>query len=430
MPAPEASPTQSSEKKKPGVIRRFFSSLGPGLVTGAADDDPSGIATYSIAGAQLGTSLLWTAFLTWPLMGAVQMMCARIGMVTGKGLSGAFHHKFPRWLIAVFAIALLAANTINVAADLAGMADAAEMLCGINSHFFVILFGGLIAFATVWFRYHQIANVLKWLALSLFAYVLAAFVIRPDWGVVLHDTFLPAWPEKKAWATIVAILGTTISPYLFYWQSSQEVEEEKAMGRRMVKQRQGATGQEIRTRKLDVGVGTFFSNLVMFFIILTTGLTLHRHGVIEIESSRQAAEALRPIAGSFATGLYTVGVLGVGFLAIPTLTGSAAYAFAEAFGWRQGLDRSYAKARLFYAVVIGSSLLGVVLDFVGINPVKALYWSAVINGLLAPFLLVAIWLIASDRKIMNGQPSSLLSRVVVGVTAVAMFAAGIAMFVV
>ncbi len=413
------------------LIARFFSALGPGLITGAADDDPSGVATYSIAGAQLGTSLLWTAFLTWPLMAAVQMMCARVGMCTGKGLSGAFHHKFPRWLIILFALALLAANTINVAADLAGMADAAEMLSGLNSHLYVILFGAVIAFATVWFRYHQIASVLKWLALSLFAYVFAAFIIRPDWGAVLHDTFIPAWPlPREAWGTIVAILGTTISPYLFYWQASQEVEEEKAMGRRMVKQRQGATPREIRTRKLDVGVGTFFSNLVMFFIILATALTLHQHGITQIETSKQAAEALRPLAGSFATLLYTVGLIGVGFLAIPTLTGSAAYAFAEAFGWRQGLDRSYSKARLFYAIVIGASVLGIVLNFVGVNPVKALYWSAVINGLLAPFLLVALWLVASDRKVMCGQPSSGLSRAVVGFTIVAMFAAGVAMFLV
>ena len=428
LPAADPAPPAT---KNHGFVRRFFSSLGPGLITGAADDDPSGVATYSIAGAQLGTSLLWTAFLTWPLMGAVQMMCARIGMVTGKGLSGAFHHKFPRWLIVVFALALLAANTINVAADLAGMADAAEMLTGLNSHLFVICFGGLIAFATVWFRYYQIAGVLKWLAVSLFAYVFAAFVIRPDWSSVLHDTFIPAWPHKKeTWGTLVAILGTTISPYLFYWQASQEVEEEKAMGRRMVKQRQGATSREIRTRKLDVGVGTFFSNLVMYFIILTTALTLNRHGITEIETSRQAAEALRPIAGSFATALYTVGLVGVGLLAIPTLTGSAAYAFAEAFGWRQGLDRGFSQAKLFYAIVIGSSILGIGLDFAGVNPVKSLYWSAIINGLLAPFLMVALWLVASDRKIMCGQPSSLLSRVVVGFTALAMFAAGVAMFLV
>jgi Mn2+/Fe2+ NRAMP family transporter len=229
---------------------------------------------------------------------------------------------------------------------------------------------------------------------------------------------------------LVAILGTTISPYLFYWQASQEVEEEKAMGRRMIAQRKGATKREIETRKLDVGAGTFFSNLVMYFIILATALTLHSHGITKIETSKQAAEALKPIAGSFAATLYTVGILGVGFLAIPTLTGSAAYAFAETFGWKQGLDRSFGKARLFYAVVIGASLLGVVLDFVGVNPVQALYWSAIINGLLAPFLLVAVWLVASDKKLMVGQPSSRLSRTVVGITVLAMFAAAVAMFVV
>ena len=422
-------PKAKSEKLNP--IRRFLANLGPGVVAGAADDDPSGVATYSIAGAQLGTSMLWTAFMTWPLMGCVQFMCARIGMVTGQGLAGALRLKFPKPLLIIASIALLIANTVNIGADLAGMADAAEMLTGLNSHLYVVIFGIAIAVATVMFRYHQIANVLKWLALTLFAYVFTTFLIGPNWRSVAHDTFIPSWPKgHDGWATLVAILGTTISPYLFYWQASQEVEEDKAMGRRMLRQRQGATGKEIIDRKIDVGVGAFFSNLVMYFIILSTALTLHKHGITHIETSKQAAEALLPLAGKFAYLLYTVGLIGVGFLAVPTLAGSAAYAFAETFHWRQGLDQNLKHARAFYAVVILSTLMGIVLDFAGINPVKALFWTAVINGVLAPFLLVGILLVASDRKLMQNQPSSRLSRVVVGITALAMFAAAVALFVV
>ena len=420
----------NSKKDSRNPIVRFFANLGPGLVTGAADDDPSGIATYSTAGALLGTGQLWTALITWPLMASVQMMCARIGMVTGAGLAGALRKKFPKPLIVIAASALLVANTINIGADLSGMADAAEMLSGINSHYFVILFGLAIAVATVQFRYHQIANVLKWLALTLFAYVITGFVVGPDWSQVAHDTFVPSVPKgHEGWAMLVAILGTTISPYLFFWQSSQEVEEEKAIGRRMLAWRQGATRREIGVRKMDVGIGTFFSNLVMYFIILSTALTLHAHGTTNIETTKQAAEALLPLAGKFAYLLFTVGIIGVGFLAIPTLAGSAAYAFAETFGWRQGLDSRFTAARAFYGVVILSTLMGVALDFSGINPVKALYWTAIINGLLAPFLMVGVWLVASDRKIMQDQPSSRLALVSVGLTTLLMFAAAIGMFV-
>jgi NRAMP (natural resistance-associated macrophage protein)-like metal ion transporter len=412
-------------------VRRFFANLGPGLITGAADDDPSGIATYSSAGAAMGTQLLWLALITWPLMAAVQMMCARIGMITGRGLSGAFHHKIPKPLIVLASVALLIANLINIGADLSGMSDAAAMLSGRSSHVFVILFGALIAIATVQFRYHQIAAILKWLALTLLAYVITAFIVKPDWHLVVHDTFVPSLPKSSnGWAMIVAILGTTISPYLFYWQASQEVEEEKAAGRRMLARRVGATRAEIGARTLDVGVGTFFSNLVMYFIILTTALTLHRHGLTNIQTSREAAEALRPLAGNFAAVLFTAGVLGVGFLAIPTLSGSAAYALAETFGWHQGLDAKFKSARAFYIVVVVSSIAGVVMDFANINPVKALFWTAVINGCLAPFLLTAVLLVAMDRRIMHHQPSSRLASVAVGVTILVMFAAAIAMFVV
>jgi NRAMP (natural resistance-associated macrophage protein)-like metal ion transporter len=412
-------------------MRLLLESLGPGVITGAADDDPSGIATYSVAGAQLGTKLLWTALLTWPLMAAVQMMCARIGKVTGRGLAGNLMQRFPSWLLYVFVIALLVANTINIAADLAGMADAAEMLSGLNSRWFVVAFALLISWATVRLRYQQIANVLKWLVLVLFAYPITAFVVGADWRRVAHDTLIPSVPHTKdEWSTLVAILGTTISPYLFFWQASEEVEEEKAAGQITLAQRRGATLQELEMRNIDVGVGAFFSNMVMFFIILTTAITLNRYGITHIETSRQAAEALRPLAGKFAATLFTFGIVGVGFLAIPTLAGSAAYAFAETLGWRQGLDKKIRQAGAFYALILLSTGVGVGLNFVGVNPVKALYWAAVINGLLAPFLLVAILVVASDSKLMQGQPSSGLGWAVVAITALAMFAAGVAMFVV
>ncbi|MEO8905817.1 MAG: divalent metal cation transporter [Polyangiaceae bacterium] len=423
------SPSPSAPKKT-STLRRVLGALGPGVVTGAADDDPSGIATYSVAGAQLGTSLLWTAMFTWPMMAAVQTMCARIGMVTGEGLSRALSQKFPRWVLVIASVALLAANTINVGADLAGMADAAAMLTGLNSHYFVVFFGIAIACGTVWLPYARLAGVLKWLALSLFAYVLTAFLVGIDWATVIRAALIPSMPVGQAgWATLVAILGTTISPYLFYWQASCEVEEEKSMGRARLSTRLGATPTELLDRKIDVGAGTFFSNIVMFFIILTTASTLHRHGVTNIETSRQAAEALAPLAGRFAATIYTIGIFGVGALAIPTLTGSAAYALAETFNWRQGLGEKLSGAHRFYAVVLLSTIVGVALDFAHVNPVRALFWTAVINGVLAPFLLTGILIVASDENIMQQQPSSMLSRCVVGLTALVMFGAAIAMLV-
>jgi Mn2+/Fe2+ NRAMP family transporter len=404
--------------------------MGPGITTGAADDDPSGIATYSLAGAQFGTALLWTALLTWPLMAAVQSMCARIGMVTGRGLMGTLTQKIPRPLLVVIAVALFAANTINIGADLAGMSDAATILTGFGSRIWVFIFGVAIAATTIRLRYAVIAKILKWLAFVLLAYVVDAVVVGIEWKTVLHDTLLPSIPRgREMWATLVAILGTTISPYLFFWQAAQEVEEEKAKGRRRVDDRKGATQSEIRTRKVDVAIGTFFSNIVMFFIILATALTLHRHGITHPQSSREVASALTPIAGKFASLLYTIGIVGTGALAIPTLAGSAAYAFAEVFGWRQGMDEPYRRARAFYSAFAVSIGLGGLLVFLNVNPVRALFLSSVLNGLLAPFLLVCILFVATDKKIMEGQPSSRLGEITVGITTIAMFGAGIAMVV-
>jgi NRAMP (natural resistance-associated macrophage protein)-like metal ion transporter len=415
---------------KQSFLRRFLGALGPGVITGAADDDPSGIATFSIAGAQFGTAFLWTAVLTWPLMAAVQMMCARIGMVTGCGLARNLLRRFPRPVLILVSLALLAANSLNIAADLSGMADAAETLTGLNSHYFVSVFALLIVVATIWLPYPRLASVLKWLALVLGAYIVTALFLHPPWKQVLHDTFIPSLPRtKEGWSMLVALLGTTISPYLFFWQTSQEVEEEKAHGHLEEKDRQGATENEILDRKLDVGFGTFSSNLVMFFVILTTALTLHAHGKTNIQTSAEAASALRPLAGRAASFLYTIGIFGVGFLAIPTLAAASAYAISDTFRWNQGLGRKLLRAREFYSIVAGSTLLGVGLDFLNVNAIRILFWSAVINGLLAPFLLVGILFVAADSDVMLGQPSSRFGMTVVGLTALLMFGAAVGMFV-
>jgi Mn2+/Fe2+ NRAMP family transporter len=350
-------------------------------------------------------------------------------MVTGRGLAGSLRQKCPRWLLFIAAAALLGANIVTIGADLAGMSDAGQMLTGVNSHVLTIFFGTGITLAIIYFRYHQIAFVLKWLTLTLFAYVITAFILKPNWGSVLYDTFIPSWPRgHNAWQSLVAVLGTTTSPYLFFWQASQEVEEEKAMGRRMLLSRERATKRELFDRKVDVGVGTFFSNIVMYFIILTAALTLHAHNQTNIENSRQVAEALRPLAGSLAAGLYAVGLIGVGLLVIPILAGSSAYAFAETFVWKDGLDQPVTSARYFYALIGVSTLLGIAIVFAKINPIKALYWASTVNGLLAPFLLVGILIVSSDRSVMHRQPSSWLSRIVVGITAAIMFGAAGAMF--
>ncbi len=313
---------------------------------------------------------------------------------------------------------------------MAGMADATELLTGVNSHVWIVIYGVGIGVAIIAFKYGQIANVLKWLALSLFAYVLTAFIIHPNWSLIARQTFsIQIKSDTATWATIVAILGTTISPYLFFWQAAQEVEEEKLLGRDE-KERKGATPTELIDKMMDVGAGTFLSNAVMFFIILTTALTLHANGITNISSSKEVAEALRPLAGHLATLLYTVGIVAVGLLAIPTLAGSAAYAFAETLDWYHGLDEKWGKAKSFYAVMIIAIVVAIALNFININPIKALYWSAVFNGLLAPFLLVGIFMVARDKTIMHGQVSTKVNQIIVGITTILMFIASITMFIV
>jgi NRAMP (natural resistance-associated macrophage protein)-like metal ion transporter len=417
-------------RRLPGAawLRKCSRILGPGLITGAADDDPSGIVTYSMVGAQHGLSLLWTAWAMWPLMAGVQMMCARIGLVTGEGLGKVFKRKFPRGVVMAVCCGLFVANSINIAADLSGMAAAGEMVFGVNALILVPLFGAAVAFALVYWHYERIATILKWLVLSLFAYVVTAFLVHPNWGEVARATFLPSLPHgTNVWQSIVALLGTTISPYLFFWQSSLEVEELEANGQSRKSRRTRVTRTRLLDRAVDVGTGGFLSNLIAFFIILTGALTLHRRGITDVQTSRQAAEALAPLAGNFAAGLYAVAIVAVGLLAIPTLAGSAGYAFSEAFNWPHGLSKKFSDAHAFYGVILLSVAFGICSDFLKVNPMKFLFWSAVINGVLAPFLLCGILLIAGDRTIMKTQTSSLLNRTVVGITTLAMFAAALAM---
>jgi NRAMP (natural resistance-associated macrophage protein)-like metal ion transporter len=409
--------------------RRLCKAVGPGVIAGAADDDPSGIATYSIVGARLGTQLLWTALLTWPLMAFVQMMCARIGMMTGVGLARALEMRFSRRLVVFASLILLTANTINIGSDLAGMGDALEVLTGIRSEVFIAPMGLGILWATIALRFAQIESVLTWLAGILFVYVITAFLIPIDWSEVLFATVVPSLPDSsEAWAALVALLGTTISPYLFFWQTSEEVEELQVLKGDGSRPQRVVSADRITDRAFDVGLGTLFSNLVMYFIILTTAMTLHRAGITNIESSKDAALALRPLAGELASALYAIGILGVGFLAIPTLAGSAAYAMAETFRWNEGLDRKFREAPRFYFVMGVSITIGMVLSLLNVNPMHALFWTAVMNGVLAPFLLLGILAIATDKRIMRGQPSSRVSVCVVGATTLLMFVAAIGMF--
>ncbi|HEY3065499.1 MAG TPA: Nramp family divalent metal transporter [Methylomirabilota bacterium] len=409
-------------------FRRYLAILGPGLVTGAADDDPSGITTYSVAGASLGYAMLWTAGFTFPLMAAVQLVCARIGLVSGRGLSGALRDHYPRGVLYAACVLLLVANVFNIGADLSGMADAVAMLTGRSSPFVVLLFGVGIIVVTVYSKYRTFARYLRWLTAVLLAYIAAAMLARPHWGDVLWATFLPSLRFDRDWMmTFVGILGTTISPYLFFWQASHEVEEEKAKGRTTLAEREGATPQELDDARLDVVSGMLFSNVVMYFIILTTAVTLHRVGHTNIASSREAAEALRPLAGEAAAVLFALGIIGTGLLAIPILAGSASYAVAELFKWRTGLDLRPWAGRRFYLVFSLAITVGIVMDLFGMEPVRMLFLSAVLNGLLAPPLMALVMLVGNNRKVMGKHANGFwLNLLGWGATAV-MTCAGVAL---
>jgi len=403
-------PPETSQR---GHVATFFANLGPGLITGAADDDPSGISTYSVAGASLGVAPLWTALFSFPLMVAVQLMCARLGMVTGRGLGGNIRRHFPRWVMWSSCFLLLVANIFNIGADLSGMADATQMVTGIPQALSSPLFAVIIVAFVVFASYRTVAKIFKWLTLVLFSYVITAFIVHPAWKTVLYATLVPTFHwTRDYFAVLTGILGTTISPYLFFWQSSQEVEEDRLHGRTSVAQRQGATDEELATSRTDVVTGMFFSNMVMYFIILTTATTLNAHGLKNIETARQAAEALRPLAGDGAYLLFALGIIGTGMLAIPVLAGSSAYAVAESALWSgASLDRKPSLARGFYGVLAAAVAVGLSLDFAGFNSVKMMFWSAVLNGILAPPLIVLVLLLTSRRNVMGERKNSLGIRI-------------------
>jgi NRAMP (natural resistance-associated macrophage protein)-like metal ion transporter len=410
-------------------FRRFFSRLGPGLITGAADDDPSGISTYSVTGAAFGYAPLWTALFSFPLMTAVQMMCARLGMVTGEGLAGVIRRHYSRWVLWSACALLVIANTVNIGADLGGMGKVTELMTGINGMYWTPVYAVMIGSFLIWWSYYTIVRIFKWMTLILFSYVLAAFLAKPDWGAVLRATLIPhvEW-SARYWATLVGIFGTTISPYLFFWQASQEVEEEREQGALTVEARKGASNAELRKSRNDVITGMFFSNLIMYFIILTTAATLHAHGKTTISSAQDAAEALRPLAGKGAYWLFSLGVIGAGMLGVPVLAGSSAYAVAEGAVWRGSLADHAGSARGFYAVIAVGLGLGLVLDYAGFNAVSMLFWSAVLNGVLAPPLIVILLLLTSNPAIMGSRSNSRWLAALGWATVVVMTAASLAMF--
>lgn len=423
-----SSPRQKA-LSEPNVVKRFFMLLGPGLITGASDDDPSGIGTYSIAGATFGYSTLWLALVTLPLMAAVQFSCAKIAMVTGRGLSGVLRKHYPRPLLYGAVFFLFIANTLNVGADLGAIAAAVQLLLPVP--FWPVLVGVFVVILALQIMgsYALIANVFKWLTLVLFAYIATAFMVHADMAQVIHSTLIPhITPSKDFISTLVAILGTTISPYLFFWQTNQEIEEEKHEGKSTLEERQGASKEEVKVAAIDVNTGMLLSNLVMYFIIFTCAATLHAHGQTHIESATDAAKALEPLAGKFAKDLLAFGLIGTGMLAIPILTGSSAYALSEAFGWRYGLNKKPHQARHFYGVITLGLVLGLLMNMFKINPIQALFWSAVLNGLVAPPLLVLIFLISNNEKIMGEHVNGPATKLLVGIATLSMSVAAVGLF--
>jgi NRAMP (natural resistance-associated macrophage protein)-like metal ion transporter len=396
---PRAEATADSNRHRSGLLAR----LGPGLITGAADDDPSGIATYSQAGSLFGVGLLWTLLFSYPLMGGMQEISARIGVVTGRGLAGNLRQHFPRPALFVVISILLVANIINIGADVGAMAETLRMLFGGQPLAYIIAVGAGTAALEVFVPYHRYVPILKWLCLALFAYVGVAFVVQIPWAEVARATFVPSlhWTPAML-TTIVAIVGTTISPYLFFWQASEEVEEQRLEpGERPLKFAPEQSADQLSRLEVDTWFGMAVSNVVAFFVMLTAAFVFHAHGITGIQTTEQAAEALRPIAGRFAHALFSLGIIGTGLLALPVLAGSAAYAVGEALRWPTGLEKSPRAAFRFYLLIGIAMLAGVVLNVFHFDPIKALYWSAVINGIASAPIMVAIMLLASRPAVMG-----------------------------
>ncbi len=405
----QVSPTESTGRSlvvvpKKGGLRGIFSALGPGLVTGAADDDPSGIATYSQVGAQYGFQMAWVLLFSYPLMAVIQAISARIGLVTGRGIAQNLRRHYPHWLLRVVVLLLLVANIANLGADLGAMGAALQLLIGGPTLVYTILFAAICVGLEIFLSYARYAAIMKWMTLSLFSYVAVVFVVHVPWGEALRHTFIPqmAFGSEQVMA-LVAILGTTISPYLFFWQASQEVEEKLKRNAKPLFTCPSDTEGELERMRTDTWIGMGFSNLISWFILIAAATTLHAHGITQIATAGQAAEALRPIAGNFTFVVFALGIIGTGMLAVPVLAGSGAYAVCESFNWVEGLDHKLRDAQAFYAVIAFSTFLGALLNFLHVDPIKALYWSAVLNGLLAGPIMVAMMLIATNRKIMAGR---------------------------
>jgi NRAMP (natural resistance-associated macrophage protein)-like metal ion transporter len=395
-------PHQPSQKQPPKKLS-LFTALGPGLVTGASDDDPSGIATYSQMGAQFGFNMLWTMLFSYPLMAAIQDISALIGRVTGKGIAANMRGHFPQWLLYGVVFTMLVANVVNLGADIGAMGAAAILLLPGPSLLYAVLLGAVSLALIVFVPYSHYVFFLKWLTMALFAYVAVTFVVKIDWFDALKHTVVPhlEW-NKEFIGGIVAILGTTISPYLFFWQASQEVEEEKmAPHEKPLRRAPEQAAYQIPRIRLDTYVGMGFSQLVAFFIILSVAVTLNKHGVTDIQTAEQAADALRPVAGAFASTLFALGIIGTGLLAVPVLAGSAAYAVGETMHWPTGLERAPYQAKGFYRVLALAMLIGIALNFMHVNMIKALIWSAMINGFTAGPIMLVMMLMASNKKIMG-----------------------------
>ena len=405
--------------------------VGPGLITGVADDDPSGIATYSQAGAQFGFNMLWTMPLALPLMVAIQYMCASIGRVTGKGLAANIKDAFPPIVIYAVVLLLLIANTLNIAADVAAMGEVAELVTGFDRHLMTAFFVVATLVLQVFIPYHRYVRFLKWLTLCLLAYAAVLFTVHVPWGQVLLHTVWPHFtPNAAAAAVVVAVFGTTISPYLFFWQAAEEVEEMQSGGGTAPLVRDGrAAKKELRRLRWDTWSGMFYSNITAYFIVLATAVTLHAAGITDINTAAQAASALRPLAGGFAFVLFALGILGVGMIGVPVLAGSGAYALAEVLGWKAGLERRATDARGFYAIIAVSVLAGLVIQYLPIQPMKALFWSAVINGVVAVPLMVVIILLVSKKSVMGAYTASRAFIVLGWIATAVMSAAAAWMFI-